>query len=43
MRQTFIQEPNPPKRQEFIDAYLKELRPKNTRTASPAWAPHAYK
>jgi branched-chain amino acid transport system substrate-binding protein len=42
MPQTFIQEPNTPKRKAFIDAYLKEFKPKNNRIDSPVSAAQAY-
>ena len=42
MPQTFIQEPNTPKRKAFIDAYLKEFKPKNNRIDSPVSAAQGY-
>jgi len=42
MPQTFIQEPNTVKRKAFIDAYLKEFKPKNNRIDSPVSAAQAY-
>jgi branched-chain amino acid transport system substrate-binding protein len=42
MPQTFIQEPNTPKRKAFIEAYLKEFKPKNNRIDSPVSASQAY-
>ncbi|HEY1057994.1 MAG TPA: ABC transporter substrate-binding protein [Limnobacter sp.] len=42
MPQTFIQDPNTPKRKAFIDAYLKEFNPKNGRIDSPVSAAQAY-
>lgn len=42
MPQTFIQEPNTPKRKAFIDAYLKEFKPKNDRIDSPVSAAQGY-
>ncbi len=42
MPQTFIQEPNTVKRKTFIDAYLKEFKPKNNRIDSPVSAAQAY-
>ncbi|MCQ8896957.1 ABC transporter substrate-binding protein [Limnobacter humi] len=42
MPQTFIQDPNTPKRKAFIDAYLKEFSPKNGRIDSPVSAAQAY-
>ena len=42
MPQTFIQEPNTPKRKQFIDAYLKEFKPKNNRIDSPVSAAQGY-
>jgi branched-chain amino acid transport system substrate-binding protein len=42
MPQTFIQEPNTPKRKAFIEAYLKEFKPKNNRIDSPVSAAQAY-
>ena len=42
MPQTFIQEPNTIKRKAFIDAYLKEFKPKNNRIDSPVSAAQAY-
>nr|WP_044042411.1 ABC transporter substrate-binding protein [Caballeronia insecticola] len=42
MPQTFIQEANTPKRKVFIDAYLKEFKPKNDRIDSPVSAAQGY-
>ncbi|WP_233234383.1 ABC transporter substrate-binding protein [Bordetella sp. LUAb4] len=42
MPQTFIQEPNTPKRKEFIDAYLAKFKPKNNRIDSPVSAAQGY-
>lgn len=42
MPQTFIQEANTPKRKTFIDAYLKEFKPKNNRIDSPVSAAQGY-
>ncbi len=42
MPQTFIQEPNTKKRKAFIDAYLKEFKPKNNRIDSPVSAAQGY-
>lgn len=42
MPQTFIQEPNTVKRKAFIDAYLKEFKPKNNRIDSPVSAAQGY-
>ena len=42
MPQTFIQEANTPKRKAFIDAYLKEFKPKNERIDSPVSAAQGY-
>ena len=42
MPQTFIQDPNTPKRKAFIDAYLKEFKPKNNRIDSPVSAAQGY-
>ncbi len=42
MPQTFIQEGNTPKRKAFIDAYLKEFKPKNNRIDSPVSAAQGY-
>ncbi|WP_425428706.1 ABC transporter substrate-binding protein [Caballeronia novacaledonica] len=42
MPQTFIQEANTPKRKGFIDAYLKEFKPKNDRIDSPVSAAQGY-
>jgi branched-chain amino acid transport system substrate-binding protein len=42
MPQTFIQEANTPKRKAFIDAYLKEFKPKNNRIDSPVSAAQGY-
>ncbi|SAK47295.1 extracellular ligand-binding receptor [Caballeronia arationis] len=42
MPQTFIQEANTAKRKTFIDAYLKEFRPKNDRIDSPVSAAQGY-
>jgi len=42
MPQTFIQEANTPKRKIFIDAYLKEFKPKNNRIDSPVSAAQGY-
>jgi branched-chain amino acid transport system substrate-binding protein len=42
MPQTFIQEPNTPKRKAFIDAYLAEFKPKNNRIDSPVSAAQGY-
>jgi branched-chain amino acid transport system substrate-binding protein len=42
MPQTFIQEPNTPKRKEFIAAYLKAYNPPNGRIPSPVSAAQGY-
>lgn len=42
MPQTFIQDPNTPKRKAFIDAYLKEFKPKDNRIDSPVSAAQGY-
>jgi branched-chain amino acid transport system substrate-binding protein len=42
MPQTFIQEPNTPKRKAFIDAYLKTYNPANGRIPSPVSAAQGY-
>lgn len=42
MPQTFIQEANTVKRKAFIDAYLKEFKPKNGRIDSPVSAAQGY-
>lgn len=42
MPQTFIQEGNTPKRKAFIDAYLKEFKPRNGRIDSPVSAAQGY-
>lgn len=42
MPQTFIQEPNTPKRKAFIDAYLAMFKPKNDRIDSPVSAAQGY-
>jgi len=42
MPQTFIQEPNTKKRKAFIDAYLKEFKPKKGRIDSPVSAAQGY-
>jgi len=42
MPQTFIQEPNTPKRKAFIDAYLKTYHPTNDRIPSPVSAAQSY-
>jgi branched-chain amino acid transport system substrate-binding protein len=42
MPQTFIQEPNTPKRKAFIDAYLKAYHPTNDRIPSPVSAAQSY-
>ena len=42
MPQTFVQNPNPPKRKAFIDAYLKEFKPKKGRIDSPVSAAQGY-
>jgi len=42
MPQTFIQEPNTPKRKAFIDAYLKAYHPANDRIPSPVSAAQGY-
>jgi branched-chain amino acid transport system substrate-binding protein len=42
MPQTFIQEPNTPKRKAFIEAYLKEFKPSNNRIDSPVSAAQGY-
>ncbi|MDR5753997.1 MULTISPECIES: ABC transporter substrate-binding protein [unclassified Caballeronia] len=42
MPQTFIQEANTAKRKTFIDAYLKEFKPKNDRIDSPVSAAQGY-
>ena len=38
MPQTFIQDPDTPKRKAFIDAYLAKFKPKNNRIDSPVSA-----
>ena len=42
MPQTFIQDGNTPRRQAFIDAYLKAFKPKNNRIDSPVSAAQGY-
>ncbi|QEI06975.1 ABC transporter substrate-binding protein [Pigmentiphaga aceris] len=42
MPQTFIQEPNTPKRKAFIDSYLATFKPKNDRIDSPVSAAQGY-
>jgi branched-chain amino acid transport system substrate-binding protein len=42
MPQTFIQDPNTPKRKAFIEGYLKEFKPKNDRIDSPVSAAQGY-
>ncbi len=42
MPQTFIQDPNTPKRKAFIDAYLKTYKPANDRIPSPVSAAQGY-
>lgn len=42
MPQTFIQEPNSPKRKAFIEAYLKAYNPPNGRIPSPVSAAQGY-
>jgi len=42
MPQTFIQDPNTPKRKAFIDAYLTKFKPKNDRIDSPVSAAQGY-
>jgi branched-chain amino acid transport system substrate-binding protein len=42
MPQTFIQEANTARRKSFIDAYLKEFKPKNDRIDSPVSAAQGY-
>ncbi len=42
MPQTFIQEPNTPKRKAFIDAYVKAYNPANGRIPSPVSAAQGY-
>ncbi len=42
MPQTFIQDPNTPKRKAFIDAYLAKFKPKNDRIDSPVSAAQGY-
>jgi branched-chain amino acid transport system substrate-binding protein len=42
MPQTFIQEPNTPKRKAFIEAYLKAYNPPNGRIPSPVSAAQGY-
>lgn len=42
MPETFIQEPNTQKRKAFIEAYLKNVKPKNGRIESPVSAAQAY-
>ncbi|WP_370652209.1 ABC transporter substrate-binding protein [Caballeronia sp. TF1N1] len=42
MPQTFIQEANTPKRKTFIDAYVKEFKPKSDRIDSPVSAAQGY-
>lgn len=42
MPQTFIQDANTPKRKAFIEAYLKEFKPKNDRIDSPVSAAQGY-
>ena len=42
MPQTFIQDPDTPKRKAFIDAYLAKFKPKNDRIDSPVSAAQGY-
>ncbi|MFA4912498.1 MAG: ABC transporter substrate-binding protein [Burkholderiaceae bacterium] len=42
MPQTFIQDPNTPKRKAFIDAYLSKFKPKGDRIDSPVSAAQGY-
>jgi branched-chain amino acid transport system substrate-binding protein len=42
MPQTFIQEPNTPKRKEFINAYIKAYHPAHDRIPSPVSAAQGY-
>src|ERR1700741_2456500 len=42
MPQTFIQDPNTPKRKAFIDAYVKAYNPPNGRIPSPVSAAQGY-
>ncbi len=42
MPQTFIQQPDTPKRKAFIDSYLKTFKPKNNRIDSPVSAAQGY-
>lgn len=42
MPETFIQEPNTPKRKAFIDAYVKAYKPANGRIPSPVSAAQGY-
>ncbi|MGB8517478.1 MAG: ABC transporter substrate-binding protein, partial [Gallionella sp.] len=42
MPQTFIQEPNTPKRKAFIDSYVKAYNPANARIPSPVSAAQGY-
>jgi branched-chain amino acid transport system substrate-binding protein len=42
MPQTFIQDPNTPKRKAFIEAYLKEFKPAKDRIDSPVSAAQGY-
>jgi len=42
MPQTFIQDPNTPKRKAFIDAYVKAYKPANGRISSPVSAAQGY-
>ena len=42
MPQTFVQDGNTPKRKAFIDAYLKEFKPKKDRIDSPVSAAQGY-
>ena len=42
MPQTFIQEPNTPKRKEFIDSYVKAYNPPKGRIPSPVSAAQGY-
>ena len=42
MPQTFIQEPDTPRRKAFIDAYLAKFKPKNNRIDSPVSAAQGY-
>lgn len=42
MPETFIQSPNNPKRKAFIEAYLKDFKPKNGRIDSPVSAAQGY-